>query len=619
MSLFPVCSNVPRVFCLYFTRGCTRVLCFFGDNNPYQIKKEMKKILELLKPYRKKLIGVALIDGIGMICSLLMPFVMSEIVERGISEQSISVVWQYAIIMVLLAIVSVVANILSAKLNTYISAGYSSDLCRITFEKINSLSYTNYTRLGPSGLLTRATDDIWNVEGTITSLPYTLFTVPVMFIGSAVLAFLADPVLSAVFMLSIPPILILVLVLMRPLYDMWDKSDKYVDMQNKIVRERLSGLRVVRAFNNERREHERAKFATEEMAKYMIRANTRGGMVDPFAMLLLNLATVAVIYFGGVRAQSGSGISTGSIIAVLQYIGMISNALINISWTLAWLPKVRVSMRRLEEIHSCVDEEVIPEGEGKMPDGFDIEIRGLSFTYPDSTRSVIEDLSLTVREGEHIALIGGTGSGKSTLIKLLAGLFEPTDGDIIIGGASYKDMRRGEVRSHFSVALQKARIFEGSVRDNIRMGNPDATDEEIYKALRLSKMEDFVNSHETGLDYILVGSGQNVSGGQRQRLNMARTVIKKADVYIFDDSFSALDFLTESEIKENYEDLLRGKSRIVATQRISTAMSADRIYVLDKGRIIGVGTHAELLSACSVYREIADSQLGGRREGAYES
>ena len=578
----------------------------------------MKKLLKLLKPYRKKLVGVALIDGIGMICALLMPFVMSEIVEKGISEQNISLVWKYAVIMVLLAIISVIANVISAKLNTSISAGYSSDLCRSTFEKINSLSYTDYTKIGPSGLLTRATDDIWNVEGTITSLPYTLFTVPVMFIGSAVLAFLADPVLSAVFMLSIPPILILVLILMRPLYDMWDKSDKYVDMQNKIVRERLSGLRVVRAFNNEKREHGRAKFATEEMAKYMIRANTRGGMVDPFAMLLLNLATVAVIYFGGIRAQAGSGISTGGIIAVLQYIGMITNAVISISWTLAWLPKVKVSMRRLNEIHSSPDEEKIPEGEGKIPNGFDLEIRNLSFTYPNSTKSVIENISLSIKEGEHIALIGGTGSGKSTLIKLLAGLFEPSEGEIMIGEASYKDMRKVDVRSHFSVALQKAQIFEGTVRDNIKMGNPDATDDEIYEALRLSKMAEFVDSHEEGLDYILVGSGQNVSGGQRQRLNMARTVIKKADVYIFDDSFSALDFLTESEIKENYSMLLRGKSRIVATQRISTAMSADRIYVLDNGRIIGVGTHRELLSSCPIYREIADSQLGGRKEGAHE-
>ena len=549
-----------------------------------------------------------------MITALLMPFVMSEIVEDGISGQNVTLVWKYAAVMVALAIVSVVASVISAKLNTTISASYSSDLCQLTFEKINALSYSDYTKIGPSGLLTRATDDIWNVEGAITSLPYTLFSVPVMFIGSLVLTFLADPILAAVFLLSIPPILILVLVLMRPLYDMWDKSDKYVDLQNKIVRERLSGLRVVRAFNNEKREHGRAKFATEEMAKYMIRANTRGGMVDPFAMLLLNLATVAVVYVGGLRAAGGAGIGSGGVIAVLQYIGIITNAIISISWTLAWLPKVRVSMRRLDQIHSAKKEEILVEGEEKIPDGYEIEIKNLSFAYPDSTKTVINNLSLTIKEGESVALIGGTGSGKSTLIKLLCGLFEKTEGDIVIGGASYSEMRKATLRSHFSVALQKAEIFEGTVRDNVRMGKPDATDEEIYEVLRLSKMSDFVDSHPEGLDYILVGGGQNVSGGQRQRINMARTVIKNADIYIFDDSFSALDFLTESEIKENYSSLLAGKSRIVATQRISTAMSADRIYVMDGGSIIGMGTHSELLHSCPIYREIADSQLGGRRE-----
>lgn len=553
-----------------------------------------------------------------MITALLMPFVMSEIVEDGISGQNVTLVWKYAAVMVALAIVSVVSNVISAKLNTTISASYSSDLCQLTFEKINALSYSDYTKIGPSGLLTRATDDIWNVEGAITSLPYTLFSVPVMFLGSLVLTFLADPILAAVFLLSIPPILILVLVLMRPLYDMWDKSDKYVDLQNKIVRERLSGLRVVRAFNNEKREHGRAKFATEEMAKYMIRANTRGGMVDPFAMLLLNLATVAVVYVGGLRAAGGAGIGSGGVIAVLQYIGIITNAIISISWTLAWLPKVRVSMRRLDQIHSAKNEEIFGEGEGKIPDGYEIEIKNLSFAYPDSTKTVINNLSFTVKEGESVALIGGTGSGKSTLIKLLCGLFEKTEGDIVIGGASYSEMRKATLRSHFSVALQKAEIFEGTVRDNVRMGKPDATDEEIYEVLRLSKMSDFVDSHPEGLDYILVGGGQNVSGGQRQRINMARTVIKNADIYIFDDSFSALDFLTESEIKENYSSLLAGKSRIVATQRISTAMSADRIYVMDGGSIIGMGTHSELLHSCPIYREIADSQLGGRREGRNE-
>ena len=576
----------------------------------------MKKLFSYLMPYRKSLFLVALVDAFGMISSLLMPYVMSEIVEQGIKTQNRDIIVKYALIMLVLAIMSAVGNLVSAKLNASIGARFTSELCQKTFNKINALSYADYSKIGPSGLLTRATDDIFNVEGAVTSLPYTIFTVPVMFIGSVALAFLSDPTLAAVFMISIPPVLILVLILMRPLNDMWDKSDKYVDMQNKIVRERLSGLRVVRAFNNEAKEHSRAKYATEEMAKYMIRANTRGGMVDPLAMLLLNLATVAVIYVGGLRANNHTTISAGDIIAVLQYIALISSALINISWTLAWLPKVNVSLKRIDEIYALNDEESAEVG--LTPCGFDIEIKNLSFCYPDSKKNVLEDLSLSIREGENVAIIGGTGSGKTTLIRLLSGLFEPTGGDIILGGISYRDMKKTEIRSHFSVAMQKAQIFEGSIRENIRMGNPDATDPEVWEVLRLSKMEDFVKENKDGLDYLLVGMGRNVSGGQKQRLNMARTVIKNADIYIFDDSFSALDYLTESEIRENYKLRLNGKSRIVATQRISTAMSADRIYVMDKGRIVGVGVHSELMKNCSIYREIAKSQLGRREEDEHE-
>ena len=545
-----------------------------------------------------------------MMMSLLLPYFMSEIVERGIAVKNLRLVWIYAIIMLVLAVLSVVGNIISAKLNTAITAGYTSELCRETFEKINALSYTDYSKIGPSGLLTRATDDIFNIEGAVTSLPYTLVTVPIMFIGSSILSFMADSVLSLVFMLSIPPVLILVLFLMRPLYDMWDKSDKYVDMQNKIVRERLSGLRVVRAFNNEAREHGRAKFATEEMSKYMIRANIRGGMVDPFAMLLLNLATVAVVYFGGLRAESGAGLRAGDVIAVLQYIALISNALINVSWTLAWLPRLRVSVKRINEIHSLPVEERLDAESSKKPSGFDINVSAVSFAYPDSEKMVLENVSLSVKEGERVAIIGGTGSGKTTLVRLLLGLFDTSEGIISLGGESYSNLSKAEIRTHFSSALQKAMIFEGTVRDNIKMGNPTASDEDIMKALKMSKMEDFVLSHGEGLDYLLVGMGQNVSGGQRQRLNMARAVIKSTNIYIFDDSFSALDFLTESEIRENYANILKGKSQIIITQRVSTAMSAERIYVMDGGKIIGEGTHTQLLSSCGVYREIAESQLG---------
>ena len=251
------------------------------------------------------------------------------------------------------------------------------------------------------------------------------------------------------------------------------------------------------------------------------------------------------------------------------------------------------------------------EEKNGSPDGFDLAIENLTFAYPKANNPSVIDLSLQVREGEKVAIIGGTGSGKSTVAKLLLGLFEPTEGSITIGGTSYSDMSKATIRANISIALQKAVIFEGSIRDNIKMSKPDATDDEIMDVLSLSKMDEFVKSHEEGLDYILVGMGQNVSGGQKQRLNMARAVIKQTNIYIFDDCFSALDFLTEKQIKENYEKILHGKSQIFITQRVSTAMSAQRIYVMDGGRIVGEGSHSELVSSCPIYREIVESQLGG--------
>ena len=569
----------------------------------------MKKLLELFKPYRKKLAAVLILEVLGMMCALVLPYLMSEILERGVAAKNMDLVQRYGVIMLILAAISAAVGIISAKLNVSITTSYTSNLFQSTFEKINNLSYEDYSEIGPSGLLTRATDDIWNVEGAVTSLPYTMVTVPIMFIGSAILSFMADGILSLIFMLSIPPVIALVLVLMRPLDGMWDKSDKYVDMQNKVVRERLSGLRVVRAFNKESYEHGRAKLATEEMSKYMIRANIRGGMVDPFAMLLLNFATVAVVYFGGLRAEASSGMGSGDVIAVLQYVALLTNALINLSWTLAWLPRLKVSVKRINDIFSLSDEDSGAE-KTDVPEGFDLRLDNLTFSYPKAQSPSLRGISMHVKEGERVAIIGGTGSGKSTVAKLLLGLFSPTEGEIILGGKSYGDLSRSTVRANISIATQKAVIFEGSVRDNVKMSKPDATDEEITEILALSKMDGFVSSHNEGLDYLLVGMGQNISGGQKQRLNMARAVIKPTNIYIFDDSFSALDFLTEKEIKENYQKILSGKSQIYITQRVSTAMSAERIYVMDGGKIVGEGTHSELVSTCPIYREIAESQLG---------
>ena len=588
----------------------------------------MKTLIKLLKPYKKLLIINAITDAIGTLTLILMPYVMSYIVDEGVAKSNQSVLWIGSGVMVLLSVLSIVGSLIANSTNSRLTTGYTADLFKATFKKINSLSYDQYSKIGPSGLLTRATDDIWNIEGMASTVVYTLVTIPIMLIGSAVLAFMADVVLALIFVAVVPIVGVVVFFLVKPEHEMWEKSDKYVDEQNKIVRERLSGLRVVRAFNNDDKEHGRAKFATEEMAKYMIRANVRSGFIEPIAMLLLDIATVVMVAVSGVRATSGLMDNAGDIIAIVQYVALLTGALINLTWTISWLPRLKVSIDRISEIHSFKQEdtplepsadkgeEIAETGEN---DNFDLEFTGVNFTYPKSKAPTLTDVNLKIKTGEKVAIIGGTGSGKTTFVKLALGLFEPDCGVISVGGKAYGEVGKVAVRKRFSVAMQKPMIFEGTIKENIKMGNPDSTDEEILSALKDCQMESFINEHEEGLNYFLVGGGQNVSGGQKQRISMARTVIRRADVYVFDDSFSALDYLTESIIRANTKTRLEGKTQIIVTQRVSTALSAQRIFVMDEGRIVDEGTHESLLKTSKIYREICESQLGKQALGGGEN
>lgn len=576
----------------------------------------MKTILEHLKPHYKSLFVVMLMHTLATITELLMPYVMSDVVDRGIAESNVGRVAISSLIMLALAVLSLVSALVSNKINTRVTTSFSSSLSRSTFKKINSLSFEQYSKIGSSGLLTRSTDDIFNVEGAASQLVYTIVTVPMMLIGGTALALLADVTLSLIFLMCIPIILAFVIFIVKPLREMWDVSDKYIDVQNRIVRERLIGIRVIRAFNNEDKEHSRAKHATEEMAKYMIKANVRSGYITPVAMLLLNLSTVAILLVGTSKVQSGAITEAGDIIAVMQYVTLIANAVINLSWTIAWIPHLRVSVSRISEVFDMpvCDDGADDHTEPRFPlcEGARVEMQDVSFSYPDAQTEALSSINFYADKGETVAVIGGTGSGKSTLVKVLLAMYPYKDGNILINNVNYNSLSKGEIRLAYSVSLQKAMIFEGTVRDNITMGRADATDTEIATAISDVELEDFVLSKEEGLDFLLVGLGQNVSGGQKQRINMARTVIREAPIYIFDDSFSALDYLTERKIQQKLFARLRGRTKILVTQRVSTALAADRIYVMDRGRISAVGTHDELLRSSDIYREICVSQLGKR-------
>lgn len=565
----------------------------------------------LFKYFKKYKLSLALTGVLYLVASasaLAMPNLMSRIIDDGIRNSNIKTVYFLSTIMLSIAVVSFLLAIVGKKMNAVVSNSIAEDMRNDVFEKINSLTFEEFSSIGSSSLLTRANEDVFALQDVANSFVYAVTNVPVMLFGGVILSLLKDFSIALILLSVIPIVAFIVFLLVKKMGRLWEISNKYCDKQNKLVRERLTGIRVIRAFDKERYEHGRISEATDVMADNMIRANVLSSLITPVSLLLLNVVTVAVIYVGAIRMQNPAILKAGDIIAIIQYVGIASNGLLAAVWVFAWLPHFKVSARRVNEVLSLKG---VPESEGtaKYIRG-DIRITNLSFTYPHAKLPALTDVNMNIEEGETVAIIGGTGSGKTTLIKLLAGFYEPTEGTILFGGYDYSALTADDVRSNISVALQKSMIFEGTIKDNVMMSKTDAGDEEVFHALETARMANYVNSHKEGIYYELSQSGANLSGGQKQRINIARTIFKKSSVYVFDDSFSALDFLTESKLRRALSVELKGKTQIIITQRISTAIHSDRIFVMANGNIVGEGSHDDLINTCEIYKEIYASQMG---------
>lgn len=565
----------------------------------------------LFKYFKKYKLSLALTGVLYLVASasaLAMPNLMSRIIDDGIRNSNIKTVYFLSTIMLSIAVVSFLLAIVGKKMNAVVSNSIAEDMRNDVFEKINSLTFEEFSSIGSSSLLTRANEDVFALQDVANSFVYAVTNVPVMLFGGVILSLLKDFSISLILLSVIPIVAFIVFLLVKKMGRLWEISNKYCDKQNKLVRERLTGIRVIRAFDKERYEHGRISEATDVMADNMIRANILSSLITPVSLLLLNVVTVAVIYVGAIRMQNPAILKAGDIIAIIQYVGIASNGLLAAVWVFAWLPHFKVSARRVNEVLSLKG---VPESEGKAKYiRGDLRITNLSFTYPHAKLPALTDVNMNIEEGETVAIIGGTGSGKTTLIKLLAGFYEPTEGTILFGGYDYSALTTDDVRSNISVALQKSMIFEGTIKDNVMMSKTDAGDEEVFHALETARMADYVNSHKEGIYYELSQSGANLSGGQKQRINIARTIFKKSSVYVFDDSFSALDFLTESKLRRALSVELKGKTQIIITQRISTAIHSDRIFVMANGKIVGEGSHDDLINTCEIYKEIYASQMG---------
>ena len=570
----------------------------------------MKRIIKYLKPYRGKLALAALLVSVSTLCDLLLPTLMSNILNSGIRTGEFSSILRTCLAMLAVASVSLACILYGTKTSSRVVADFCGDLRADIFRKVNTLSFEEFGQLGTAALVTRATHDVETVSWVASMLCGTVATIPMLFIGGIALAMAKDVTLSLVLLAFVPVILLGGWFAGKRVLPLWKKSDLYIDKQNGIMRERLRGIRVIRAFNSEPHEHERIAEATHVMAENIIRSNVAMGTLLPLATLLLNIAVLLIVYLGGWQmVHHTSRVSAGDIFAITQYVTMVMNGVVMASFAIIMFPHARIAAGRIGEIMDA-------EGMGDPMTGKTASLTGeirfedVSFSY-GGAEAAVNHVSLEIKPGQKVALIGGTGSGKSTLFSLLLGFRLPTAGRVLLDGIPTSELSKHTLRQNISSVLQGAAIYTGTIEENIRMGNPDASEAELHEAAEIAQLADFIETCEGGYAHEIKQAGKNLSGGQKQRLSIARAIIKKAPIYVFDDSFSALDFLTEKKLRSALNERIRGCTQLVVTQRITSAMSADCIFVMDNGRLIDSGTHQELLSRCKIYQEIYASQTGG--------
>ncbi len=570
----------------------------------------MKEILRFLYPYRGRLLMATVMIALSTVCDLMLPTIMSDILNQGVYASDMDYIVRCCLQMLVVALAGLTTVLLGCKLSADVIAGFCADLRRAVFTKVNGMTFEEFGKLGTAALVTRATHDVETVSWIAAELSGTIVTIPVLFFGGTVLAMRKDVWLSLTLMLFVPLIVWIVLLVGKRILPLWDKSDVYIDRQNDLMRGRLRGIRVIRAFNAEDQEHEKIAESTRIMSQTIITSNVSMGIITPLATFILDFATVWILYLGVFRMQGGARLTGGDMFAIVQYIALISGGILMGAFSVIMFPHAQVAARRIGQVlHAQEMEDTIP-AEAEPLTGA-IEFRNVSFSYPGAAEPALKNISLRIERGERVAIIGGTGAGKSTVVSMLMRFHSPTTGQVLLDGRPVQELGSRTVRQNISCVLQNASIYSGTIRENLTMGKPEASDLACWEALETAQAKEFVERFSDGLQHTLRQSGKNLSGGQKQRLCIARAVMKDAPIYIFDDSFSALDFLTESRLRQALAKRIAGKTQIVVTQRVTSAMFADRVFVLENGRLVGAGDHASLMKTCPVYQEIVQSQIGG--------
>ena len=563
-----------------------------------------------LRPYTGLLLCVLVLQFAQVMASLYLPTLNADIIDKGVATGDTGYIWRMGAFMLVVSVGQGVCSVAATYLAARSAMSMGRDLRGEVFERVSGFSEREITAFGAGSLITRNTNDVQQVQMLVMMGCTMLVTAPVMAVGGIIMAITRAPSLSWLIGVSVPVLLVAVGLIVGRMLPLFRSYQDKLDAINRVMREQLTGIRVIRAFVREQAETERFEDANTDIARVGERVGQLFVLLFPLVMLVLDVTIVGVIWFGGHQVGDGD-VEVGTLIAFMSYLMQILMGIVMASFMTIMIPRAAVCAERISEVLAT------PPTITSSSDAVDtfpapgtVEMRDVTFVYPDADARVLAEVSFTVQPGTTTAIVGSTASGKSTVVRLLARLLEASSGQVLIGGTDVREADPEALWAQMGLVPQQPFLFAGTVASNLRLGREEATDDELWKALEVAQAKDFVSAMDGGLEAAIAQGGTNVSGGQRQRLAIARALVRRPDILIFDDSFSALDVSTDARLREAMGPATAGITKVIVAQRVSTITEADQILVLDGGHLVGSGTHTELLATCPVYREIVTSQLG---------
>ncbi len=575
----------------------------------------LRLVRDFLRPYRALIVGLVLLQLVGTMASLYLPSLNGQIIDEGVAKGDTGYILRAGGAMLAVSLVQIAATICATYLAARAAAGLGRDLRGAVFSRVGEFSAQEVSRFGAPTLISRNTNDATQVQQVVFMAAAVMVSAPIMMVGGVIMALREDVGLSWLVAVAVPLLALCVGLVIRRMVPQFRLMQESVDWVNRVLREQITGIRVVRAFVREDYERERFAEANTQYTGTALAVGRLMSLAFPLVMFVFNTSTVAVLWFGSHRVEAGQ-MQIGELTAFMAYLMQILMSVMMATFMSMMIPRATVSAGRIGEVLETDSTVRPPASPVALPPGATVEFRDVEFTYPMADAPVLHGVSFTAEPGHTTAIIGSTGSGKSTLLSLIPRLYDATSGTVAISGVDVRDAALEDVWSRIGLVPQKPYLFTGTVASNLRYGDAAASDEDLWAALRVAQAEDFVRAMPGGLEAPIAQGGTNVSGGQRQRLAIARAIVAKPEIFLFDDSFSALDLSTDARLRAALRPVTRHTAVIVVAQRVSTIVDADHIVVLDAGRVVGTGRHDELLETCPTYVEIVESQRSAEEAAA---